>query len=95
MCDAAGEWTNSFNVSVAFSRIIPSNQLRIWKSTNNIFSWRVFINKSRIKEILINESMRFRESYAQLQQTIKYFFTLPETDEVIVKWTLLKAVFHH
>ena len=39
--------------------------------------------------------MRTHESYAQLQQTIKYFFTLPETDEIIAKWTLLKAVFHY
>jgi hypothetical protein len=39
--------------------------------------------------------MRTHESYAQLQQTIKYFFKLYGRDEFIVKWTLLKAVFHY
>jgi len=39
--------------------------------------------------------MRTHKSYAQLQQTIKYFFTLPKTDEFIGTWTLLKAVFHY
>jgi hypothetical protein len=65
------------------------------KYTNNILNYRVSLNKWRIKEKLIKESMRTHESYAQLQQTINYFFTLPDTDEIIVKWTPLKAVFRY